>query len=71
MKKDMPFSKTGGQSKKGEGYFKDVQALLGHPLKVTMETGSAICFDFRGRLNTARFGMLSDGALFQSVRIDG
>ena len=70
MKEHMPFAPTGGRSKKGEGYFKRVQALPGYQLKVTMETGSVIHFDFRGRLNTARFGMLSDRALFQRIQAD-
>lgn len=54
-----------------EGYFKNVKALTGYHLKVVMETGTSIHFDFRSRLNTARFGRLKDEELFKSVRTDG
>nr|WP_282432424.1 DUF2442 domain-containing protein [Syntrophobotulus glycolicus] len=56
---------------KGERYFQKVRARPGYQLEVTMETGTAIHFDFRSRLNTARFGMLKDEELFRSVRTDG
>lgn len=55
----------------GAGYFKSVQALPEFHLKVTMETGTIIFFDFRSRLNTVRFGRLRDEALFRSVSTDG
>ena len=54
-----------------EGYFKAVRALPDFLLEVTMETGTTIHFDFRSRLNTARFGRLRDEELFRSVRTDG
>lgn len=56
---------------KEEGYFKSVRALPGHRLEVVMGTGTTIHFDFHSRLDTARFGRLSDPELFQSVRTDG
>lgn len=61
---------TVGQKKKG-GYFRSVRAMPAHRLEVIMETGSVICFDFHAKLNTARFGMLIDEELFQSVYTDG
>jgi len=54
-----------------EGYFRCVQALPDYQLEVFMETGTIIHFDFRSRLNTARFGRLKDEELFRSVRTDG
>lgn len=54
-----------------DGYFKSVQALPEYQLKVIMETGNTIHFDFRSRLNTARFGRLSDEEFFRNVRTDG
>lgn len=54
-----------------EGYFKSVHALPDHQLRVIMGTGTTIQFDFRPRLNTARFGRLKDEKLFNSVRTDG
>lgn len=42
-----------------------------YQLKVVMETGTTIHFDFRPRLDTVRFGMLKDKELFQSVHTDG
>ena len=56
---------------RGESYFKSVQALPDYQLEVIMETGSIIRFDFRSRLNTARFGKLLDEELFKNVRTDG
>lgn len=53
------------------GYFKSVHALKDYRLEVVMETGTTIRFDFRSRLNTARFGRLKDEELFLSVRTDG
>ena len=54
-----------------EGYFKSVDARPDYQLKVVMETGTTIHFDFRPRLDTVRFGMLKDKELFQSVHTDG
>lgn len=54
-----------------ERYFKSVRALPDRQLEVIMETGTAIRFDFRGRLDTARFGMLRDEEMFRSVHTDG
>ena len=57
--------------KMGERYFRSVRALPDFQLEVIMETGSAIRFDFSGRLDTARFGMLRDEEMFRSVYTDG
>jgi two-component system chemotaxis response regulator CheY len=54
-----------------EGYFKSVHALPDYQLEVYMETDSTIHFDFRSRLDTARFGRLKDEELFRNVRTDG
>ncbi len=54
-----------------EGYFQSVCAIPDYQLEVTMKTGTTIHFDFRSRLNTARFGMLRDEELFGSVKTDG
>lgn len=67
----MSFIRESEQQKKGDGYFQRVLALPEYQLEVTMKTGSLIQFDFRSRLHTARFGMLSDEELFQSVHTDG
>ncbi len=48
-----------------------MRALPDYQLEVTMETGSTIHFDFRSRLDSARFGILRDESLFRSVRTDG
>lgn len=58
-------------SNKEDSYFKSVRALPGYKLEVAMETGTTLNFDFRSRLNTARFGRLSDEELFRNVRTDG
>lgn len=52
-------------------YFKSVRALPEYQLEVAVATNSVIRYDFRNKLNTARFGMLSDEELFQSVHTDG
>jgi two-component system chemotaxis response regulator CheY len=62
---------AGEPGEMAEGYFKAVRALPDFLLEVTMETGTTIHFDFRSRLNTARFGRLRDEELFRSVRTDG
>ena len=71
MRKKNTDSTIGEEVPSSEGYFKSVQALPGHQLEVAMETGTTIHFDFSSRLNTARFGMLRDEELFQSVSTDG
>ncbi len=68
--KEIPTTIEGDQQIK-DGYFKSVRPLPDYQLEVIMETGTNIRFDFRTRLNTARFGMLKDEELFQSVRTDG
>lgn len=55
----------------GEGYIKSVRALPEYQLEVEMVTGTNIRFDFRSRLNTARFGKLRDVEMFTSVHTDG
>lgn len=54
-----------------DSYFKSVYALPDYHLKVIMETGTSIKFNFQSRLDTMRFGKLRDVELFQSVRTDG
>lgn len=49
------------------GYFKSVHALPDYQLEVIMETGTKIHFDFRPRLDTARFGKLKDNEQFGSA----
>lgn len=63
--------KTGEEKGPGHGGFKRVRPLPGYLLEVTMETGAVVQFDFRTRLNTARFGKLRDEALFASAYTDG
>lgn len=72
MRKDGALSTINGvPGAKGDGYFKYVHALPDYQIEVDMETGTTIRFDFRSRLNTARFGMLRDQELFQSAHTDG
>ena len=72
MKKQAgPPMAPGGPEQPRDGYFRGVAALPGYRLKVSMETGTTIHFDFRSRLNTTRFGALRDEELFRSVRTDG
>lgn len=72
MRKDNSLTTmTDSANPKENGYFRSVLALPSYQLEVNMETGTTIHFDFRSRLNTARFGMLRDEELFQSVRTDG
>lgn len=52
-------------------YFKDVKALPDYKLEVEMGTHTQIIFDFHTRLVTARFGALSEEAVFRSVYTDG
>lgn len=54
-----------------QGYFKSVHAYPNYRLEVLMGTGTTICFDFRSRMNTVRFGGLKDEELFRNVRTDG
>lgn len=58
-------------SSKDGGYYKSVRALPAYQLEVVMETGTTIHFDFRTKLNTTRFGGLSDEEFFRNVRTDG
>lgn len=71
MAKDVPFVREGEPRRNEGGYFNSVHVLPNYHMEVTMVTGSVICFDFRSRLNTARFGMLRDEGLFQSAHTDG
>ncbi len=79
MFRDYPDLGSGNEWKKGamsmnkvgNGYFRSVRALPEYQLEVVMETDSIIHFDFRGRLNTVRFGILRDEELFQSIQTDG
>lgn len=56
---------------KVDNFIRSVCALPDYHLKVVMDTGAVILFDFRPRLHTARFGALQEDAVFQSVRTDG
>ena len=69
--KDIPSAKENKEQRKGDRYFRSVQALRDYQLEITMETGTTIHFDFRSRLNTARFGGLRDKELFRNVLTDG
>lgn len=71
MAKEMPFEMESQRPKNDNGYFQSVRALSEYHLEVTVATGSVILFDFRSRLGTARFGMLMNEELFQSVHTDG
>jgi two-component system chemotaxis response regulator CheY len=71
QKKDLSPRILSETSQMEEGYFQSVCALPNYQLKVDMKTGTTIHFDFRSRLNTARFGMLRDEELFNSVETDG
>ncbi len=55
----------------GASYFQSVHILPDYQLEVVMGTGTTIHFDFRSRLDTARFGRLKDEDLFRSVQTDG
>lgn len=70
-KSDLPPTIFNEPPRIADGYFKNVRAHSDYQLEVTMETGTAIHFDFRSRLNTARFGMLRDEELFRSAHTDG
>lgn len=61
----------GDPAEDGDGYFRGVRVLPDYQLEVVMGTGTTIHFDFRSRLNTARFGRLKDEELFQSAQTDG
>jgi len=61
----------GAVAEDGGGYFRSVRVLPNYQLEVVMGTGTTIHFDFRSRLNTARFGRLQDEELFQNVETDG
>lgn len=51
--------------------FTQVTPLDDYRLKIEMETGNIINFDFRTRLRSARFACLLDEGVFNSVRTDG
>jgi len=52
-------------------FFKNVTALPGYKLKVEMGTETFIDFDFTPRLNSVRWGILKNEAVFNSVYTDG
>ena len=56
---------------KDKVYFKSVKACPNYVLEVEMGTHAQIVFDFKTRLDTARFGCLKDETLFMSVSTDG
>ncbi|HWP52169.1 MAG TPA: hypothetical protein VN626_10785 [Clostridia bacterium] len=51
--------------------FRSVTPLPNYQLKIEMETGNAILFDFTSRLRSVRYGRLHDPEIFKSVRTDG
>lgn len=52
-------------------FFKCVQPLTGHRLRVETGAGNLIVFDFTPRLSTTWYADLRDEALFHSVTTDG
>ncbi len=71
IKNDLPYTMPIEENKFIEGYFRSVYVKSDYQLEVIMETGTNIHFDFKSRLNSARFGMLRDKELFRSVSTDG
>ena len=51
--------------------FKTVTPLPNYHLKIDMETGNEIFFDFTSRLKSIRFCILQDEHMFNSVYTDG
>lgn len=51
--------------------FRSVMPLPNYQLKIEMETGNDILFDFTSRLQSVRYGKLQDLKIFESVRTDG
>lgn len=51
--------------------FHSVTPLPNYQLKIEMETGPSILFDFTSRLRSVRYGRLRDQKIFESVRTDG
>lgn len=51
--------------------FHSVTPLPNYQLKIEMETGTEILFDFTSRLRSVRYGRLQDKKIFESVRTDG
>ncbi|MEM1485962.1 hypothetical protein V6615_13990 [Oscillospiraceae bacterium PP1C4] len=51
--------------------FRSVTPLPNYQLKIEMETGNAILFDFTSRLRSVRYGRLQDRKVFESARTDG
>lgn len=52
-------------------FFRKVAPLPDYRLKVELENGSSVCFDFTSRLRSVRFGALLDYEVFKSVHTDG
>ena len=51
--------------------FRSVMPLPNYQLKIEMETGNAVLFDFTSRLKSVRYGRLQDPKIFESVHTDG
>jgi len=51
--------------------FRSVTLLPNYQLKIQMETGNDILFDFTSRIQSIRYGRLQDPEIFASVRTDG
>ena len=52
-------------------YIKKVDTKDAFILEVQLENGSSVMLNFESRLNTIRFGMLSDKEFFKTVTTDG
>lgn len=51
--------------------FRSVTLLPNYQLKIQMETGNDILFDFTSRIQSIRYGRLQEPEIFASVRTDG
>jgi len=52
-------------------HIKDVVPKEDYRLEVQLENGSSVILNMESRLQTLRFGMLSDKAFFQKATTDG
>jgi hypothetical protein len=48
-----------------------VRALENHQLEAALDNGSSVTLDLKPRLNTLRFAVLKDEALFRRAATDG
>lgn len=52
-------------------HIKKVIPMEDYQLEIKMDNGNSVILDFKSRLKTLRFGMLSDRELFRRVSTDG